>query len=95
MLLYIFFKFNSIFAGKYYGEDFSQMNRRTFEILFSDTLTKFHLQAMCCYFGCRIGIFMDDEKWERYGDWDDKDANIFTFLMKKDAQRFSPILSLK
>uniref|UniRef100_A0AC34G3L1 Uncharacterized protein n=1 Tax=Panagrolaimus sp. ES5 TaxID=591445 RepID=A0AC34G3L1_9BILA len=49
--------------------------------------------ALCHFFECRIGIFADG-KWERYGSWDDETANILSFLMKKDGDKFCPILSL-
>uniref|UniRef100_A0AC35G485 Uncharacterized protein n=1 Tax=Panagrolaimus sp. PS1159 TaxID=55785 RepID=A0AC35G485_9BILA len=89
-----FFKNLEKMGRDYYGKDFSSISdQETIKILLADDLTKYHLQALSDFFECRIGVFVDGN-WERYGNWNDETANIFTFLMKKEGDKFSPILSM-
>uniref|UniRef100_A0A914QN52 Uncharacterized protein n=1 Tax=Panagrolaimus davidi TaxID=227884 RepID=A0A914QN52_9BILA len=89
-----FFKNMADIGYKYYGENLSQTSdSKTIGILLAEDLTKYHLQGFCQFFKCRIGVFVD-EKWERYGIWDNENGNVLTLLMKKEGEKFFPILSL-
>uniref|UniRef100_A0A914PRW7 Uncharacterized protein n=1 Tax=Panagrolaimus davidi TaxID=227884 RepID=A0A914PRW7_9BILA len=93
-LEYYFFKNLEKMGRDYYGKDFSSISDpETIKIVLADDLTKYHLQALSNFFECRIGVFVDGN-WERFGNWNDETANILTFLMKKEGDKFSPILSL-
>uniref|UniRef100_A0A914R1Y0 Uncharacterized protein n=1 Tax=Panagrolaimus davidi TaxID=227884 RepID=A0A914R1Y0_9BILA len=92
--IYFFINMADI-GNKYYGENLSQTSdSKSIGILLAEDLTKYHLQGFCQFFECRIGVFVD-EKWERYGNWENENANVLTLLMKKEGEKFCPVLSLK
>uniref|UniRef100_A0A914XW85 Uncharacterized protein n=1 Tax=Panagrolaimus superbus TaxID=310955 RepID=A0A914XW85_9BILA len=91
---YIYNNFKSL--GKCMGHDFSEFNHETpiiRETLFSFSLTEIHLECLSRWFDCRIGIF-NNGKWTRYGNWDDEDCDVLTFLMQIKDGKYDPILSL-
>uniref|UniRef100_A0AC34FF83 Uncharacterized protein n=1 Tax=Panagrolaimus sp. ES5 TaxID=591445 RepID=A0AC34FF83_9BILA len=92
---YIYKNFKAL--GHCLGHNFSEFNHFNpiiFDAVWSFSTTPIHFEMLSLWFECRIGIY-ENGRWTRYGDWDDANANIPTFLMESMNGKFHPILELK
>uniref|UniRef100_A0A914YJQ2 Uncharacterized protein n=1 Tax=Panagrolaimus superbus TaxID=310955 RepID=A0A914YJQ2_9BILA len=92
---YIYNNFKTF--GKVMGIDFSELNYETPLIkktIFSRFTTPIHFEIMCQWFECRIAIY-DRGIWIKYGNWNEEEFYLPTFLIESDYGKFNPILKLK